>query len=310
MAHEALGRVAVIDIGSNTLLLLVVERRGEELVRLHDECRFGRLGQGLDDSGALSSAAIERSLAILRDYRAEARAHGSAQVAAIGTQALREAENRAEFLEPARAILGVPVEVIGGDREAELAFSAALAASAELARGDVVVADVGGASTEVIAGRDGRVCAHASLPLGCVRHTERHFASDPPSAAQRESLLADVDRVLEGAELGLPRGAPLVGSGGTASTLAAVALGLTEYDPDRVHGTRLATAAVEAELERYLSLTTEQRRSLPGMEPERADVIAAGVAIYVQLLRRLDAPSLVVSDRGVRWGLARELLFA
>lgn len=308
MAGEPVDRVAVIDVGSNTLLMLVAERRAGEIVRIRDECRFGRLGQGLDDSGALSRAAIDRSLSILREYRDAAAGLGASRVAAIGTQALREARNSDAFLLPARQILGTPVEVIGGEREAELAFSAALAASEELSRGDVVVADVGGASTEVIAGHAGRLLDQVSLPLGCVRHTERHLASDPPTNDEMKALIADVDRALGSMPLATPRGASLVGSGGTASTLAAVALGLSEYDPDRVHGTRLSLAAVEAELSRYLSMTTEERRALPGMEPERADVIAAGVTIYTRLIGRLDAPELVISDRGVRWGLALELL--
>lgn len=308
MAGEPAERVAVIDVGSNTLLMLIVERRGEAIVRVRDECRFGRLGQGLDDSGSLSPAAIDRSLAILEEYREEALAEGASRVAAIGTQALREANNSSAFLLPAREILGTAVEVIGGEREAELAFAAAVACSEELARGDVVVADVGGASTEIIAGRAGRLLGEVSLPLGCVRHTERHLASDPPTAEEMAALVADIDSVLSNMPLETPRGASLVASGGTASTLAAVALGLSQYDPDRVHGTRLSVTAVEAELQRYLSLTTAKRRALPGMEPERADVIAAGVTIYTRLLGRLGAPEIVISDRGVRWGLALELL--
>jgi len=300
-------RIAVVDVGSNTILLLIVEQRGDELVRIRDECRFGRLGQGLDRSSVLSGEAIERSLAILREYSAEARELGADRMAAIGTQAVREADNRAAFLEPAQEILGVPVEVISGDREAALAFTAAVGAATELSQGELVVADVGGASTEIIAGRDGRMTDYCSLPLGCVRHTERHHTSDPPTAEQHAALDADVEGVLAGADLALPSGALLVGSGGTASTLAAVVLGLEEYDSDRVHGTRLAPQTVQRELERYLALTTEARRELPGMEPQRADVIAAGVAIYARLLRHLAAPELLISDRGVRWGLAREL---
>ena len=310
MAPQSSNRVAVIDVGSNTLLMLVVERQGGALIRVSDRCRFGRLGQGIDRTGEIDRAALARSLAILRDYRQEARTLGAWRLAAIGTQALREAANREEFLTPAEEILGTPVEVISGEREAELAFVAAVTGAAEPCDdGEVVVADVGGASTEIITGRrNGHMRNHNSLPLGCVRHTERHLPSNPPSHSEVDALIADIDSILSGATRALPRGVPLIASGGTASTMAAVALGLSEYDPDRVHGTRLEPAAVSQQLEDLLSRTTAERRRVPGMEPERADVIAAGVQIYARLLHHLKAPALTISDRGIRWGLARELL--
>ncbi|HTM23490.1 MAG TPA: hypothetical protein VL172_23365, partial [Kofleriaceae bacterium] len=143
-------RLGVIDIGTNTLLLLVVEDHGGQVVRVHDECRFGRLGQGLDASGQLKPEAIERSLAILREYRGDIDRLGVDAVAAVGTQALREASNAAAFRGPAEAILGGPIEVIAGAREAELVARAVAGSFPQLADADHVIADVGGGSTEII----------------------------------------------------------------------------------------------------------------------------------------------------------------
>jgi exopolyphosphatase/guanosine-5'-triphosphate,3'-diphosphate pyrophosphatase len=301
-------RLAAIDIGTNTLLLLVAEL-GEGPVRaLRDEIRFGRLGQGVDGRGRLSVEAIERSLDFLREYRAIVDEAQVAAVAAVGTQALREAANADAFLGPAREILGVPVEVIDGEREAALVYRSVVHAFPGLAAGDLVVADVGGGSTEVIAGRGGAVRSLVSLPIGSVRLTERHLHGDPPTPDQTRALLAAIDGHLARLDPALAGSAPaLVGTAGTATTLAAVEQKLRAYDADRVQGFRLTRAAVERQLARYLELTVAEKRRLPGLEPQRADVITAGAAIYARLAVHLDAPTLVTSDRGVRWGALLEL---
>ena len=299
-------RLASVDIGSTTLLLLVVERGPDgRLVAVRDECRFGRLGQGLDRTGRLADEAIERSLAIAREYRAALDAAGAERVAAVGTQALREAANAAAFVGPAEEILGVPIEIIAGEREAELVFGSVAAAFPELARGDLVVCDVGGASTEIIVGRGGQIASLVSVPIGAVRMSERHLASDPPTAEQARALVADIDAQLAAVEL--PRGAALVGTAGTATTLASVEQKLRVYAADRVQGYRIERGEVERQLARFLELTVAEKRYLPGLEPQRADVIAGGVAIYARLLHRLDADAIITSDRGVRWGLAEEM---
>lgn len=302
-------RVAAFDIGSNTLLLLVAETgAGGALVPLIDLCRFGRLSQGLDASGRLEPAAIERSLAVLREYREHLDELAPDRIGAVGTQALREAENAAEFLEPAAELIGAPVEVIAGEREAELVYRASAESFPELAAEALVIADVGGGSTEIIVGRGGELERATSVPIGAVRLTERHLASDPPSPEETKALIADIDGAI--AELDLPAGAPLVGTAGTATSFASVELRLTDYDGARVQGVRLSPAQVDRHLARFLELTVAEKRQLAGLEPERADVIAAGAAIYARLLARIGAPEFVISDRGVRWGLASELASA
>lgn len=303
-------RLAAVDIGSNTLLLLIAEAGPDGSLRaLRDECRFGRLGQGLDKSGRLAEEAIERSLAIAREYRRILDEAGVDEVAAVGTQALREAENASDFLVPAREILGTRVEVIRGEREAELVYRSVVAAFPDLVAGELVVADVGGASTEIIAGRAGAVRSLVSLPIGAVRLSERHLRTDPASAEETRALMADIDAHLTrlAPDLAGSRAA-LVGTAGTATTLASVEQKLRAYDAERVQGFRIGRGAIERQVARYLELTVAEKRRLPGLEPQRADVIAGGAAIYARLAVHLDAEEMVTSDRGVRWGVLLELI--
>lgn len=294
-------RRAVIDIGTNTLLLLIVD---DQLRRVVDLCRFGRLGKGLDASGRLSAESIRISLDICAEYRALMDRHGVGALTVVGTQALREAVNAGEFVEPAQRILGAPLEVIGGEREAALAFLSVTRTFPELASSPLLVVDVGGGSTELIASDGAAVVSAVSVPIGAVRLTERHLRSDPPTAAELAQLDADIDARLSALEL--PRGVIVVGTAGTATTLAAVALGLATYDPDRVTGYRITPDELSALRGRISGATVAARRAMAGMERDRADVIAGGIAIYDRVVRRVAAPALVTCDRGIRWGVVFE----
>lgn len=292
---------AVIDIGTNTLLLLVVDDQGRPLV---DLCRFGRLGKGLDASGRLAPEMIANSLAICREYRAVMDEHGVAMPTIVGTQALREAANAADFIGPAEQLLGARIEVISGTREAELAFLSVARTFRELAGTPYLVVDVGGGSTEIITTDGSRIVSAVSVPIGAVRLSERFLATDPPTRAELAALEAEI--VARLAPLGLPQGIPVVGTAGTATTLAAVALELADYDGEAVTGVRLTPDEVDTLYRRFARATVAQRTTMIGMEPGRADVIVGGVAIYAHLLLLLEAPVLVTCDRGVRWGLAFE----
>ena len=296
-------KTAVIDIGSNTLLLLIVD---EQRTRVVDLCRFGRLGKGLDGTGRLDADAIAKSLEICREYRAVMNEHGVTTPHVIATQALREAKNAAEFVEPAQQILGAQIEIIDGPREAQLAYLSVARTFPELEGTRYVVVDVGGGSTELItAGKTGVVSA-VSIPIGAVRLTERHLKTDPPAIGEVLGLDDDIDGQL--AKLDLPANVPIIGTAGTATTMAAIVLELETYDPDVVTGIRLAPEKVDQLRQRLMKATTEQRRAIPGIEPERADVIAAGVAIYHRVMHRIGAPVLITCDRGIRWGLIYELV--
>lgn len=306
MSARAGDRVAAIDIGSNTLLLLVAEVGADGTLRpVVDECRFGRLGQGLARGRRLAPESVARSLEVLRDYRRLLDEAGARRIGVVGTQALREAEDAGDFTGEAEAILGAPVEIIAGEREAALVAAATTASFPELCAGEVVVADVGGASTEILVVAGGAVRSLVSVPIGAVKLSEQHLASDPATADEARALLAAVDEAL--AELALPEVAVVIGTAGTATSLATIEQKLLDYDPARVQGFRLDSASVDRLLARLLELTIAEKRRLRGLEPQRADVIAGGVAVYARLLRRIGAREIVVSDRGVRWGLAAEL---
>jgi exopolyphosphatase / guanosine-5'-triphosphate,3'-diphosphate pyrophosphatase len=291
----------VIDIGTNTLLLLIVDASLRPLV---DLCRFGRLGAGLDASKRLAPVSIAKSLEICLEYRAVLDNHGVELLTIVGTQALREATNAADFVEPAENILRGHIDVISGTREAELAFLSVAHTFPELAKSSFLVVDVGGGSTEVIKSDGTRVVSAVSLPIGAVRLSERHLKTDPPQRGELQALEADIDSQI--ARLDIQPGLPIVATAGTATTLAAVVRELADYDSDAVTGVRFDADEVGSLYRRFARQTIAQRKAILGMEPERADVIVGGVAILARLAERLEAPVLITADRGVRWGLAFE----
>ncbi len=297
-------RTAVIDIGSNTLLLLVVEPTVDGLHPVVDLCRFGRLGKGLDASGVLSAESIAASLEICREYRRVMTELGVAQIAIVGTAACREAKNSADFVTAAEAILGAPIEIIAGKREADLAFNAVRNTFPDLAGQSYVVVDVGGGSTEFVITDGTQVTNAISIPIGAVKLTERHLKSDPPTRDEIAALEADIDRAIEPVDL--PRAITVIGTAGTATTMAATKLGLVQYDPDAVTGLRLSPEVIEAQLATLYAATVAHRKEMPGIPAQRADVIAAGVAIYARVVRSIGAPAMITCDRGIRWGVAYE----
>jgi len=300
-------RIGVIDIGTNTLLLLIAERNAAgAIVPVVDECRFGRLGKGLDASGELALSSMADSLAICHEYRALLDQHDIAAPTVIATQAMREARNAAAFVEPAEAILRAPLQVIAGDREAALAAASVRGALPQLHGQRYIVVDVGGGSTEFIVTDGTRIETAVSVPVGAVRMTERFLLGDPPTTAQRTALADFLASTL--AALQLPVGLTMVGTAGTATTLAAVQLQLNIYSADKVTGLTLAPSQLQALCERIATATVSERKTWPGMVAQRADVIAGGTAILHAAVKAAQAANFVVCDRGIRWGMATELL--
>lgn len=295
--------VATFDIGTNSVLCLVAEDRDGEVVALEDRCTITRLGEGVDATRTLAPSAVERTLRALQDHVAAAARHGAARRAAVGTSALRDARDAGAFLERAGTILGCPVEVISGDREALLTFRGATL-GLELP-GPWCVLDVGGGSTELVEG-DAAPRGSVSLNVGSVRMSERFLHTDPPAPSELAALRAHLAEALGPAR---PLLRPtLVGVAGTVTTLAAVHDGLTTYSRDRIHGRRLSVEELRALVRRLASMSIEARAALPGMPPGRAYPIVAGSLIVEAILAAADAPALIVSDGGVRFGLAAELL--
>ena len=295
-------RFASIDIGTNSVLLLVAERGPDgRFAAMLERAEITRLGRGVDKSRTLAPEAIEDTLKVLESYTAEARALGARAIAATATSAARDASNGSEFLRAVAERTGVKVEIIAGEEEARLAFASAWADFG--GEGPLVVLDIGGGSTEFIYGDSaGAVTFRRSFDVGSVRLTERWIASDPPSAEERAKITAHLDETF----LQLPAppvGAHLVGVAGTVTTICAVARAIDPYDAARVHGARLTAIEVSSTLDRLCALPLADRRALPGLQPKRADVIPAGALILEAAARRLGANEVRVSDRGLRWGL-------
>jgi exopolyphosphatase / guanosine-5'-triphosphate,3'-diphosphate pyrophosphatase len=229
----------------------------------------------------------------------------------VGTSAMRDARGGPEFARRAGSILGGVPRIVSGEEEARLTFAGALSGTS--VRGDVAVVDVGGGSTEIVRGTwDGAVASIAdarSLDVGSVRLTERHVASDPPSPDELARVSADVDAALASVPA-LPPGVTLVGVAGTVTTVAAVAHDVAPYDGARVHGSTLTLAELVAVRERLSSVSAAERRRIPALDPKRADVIVAGALVVEQVARWAGATSMIVSDRGVRWGVLLDALNA
>jgi len=306
--HGSAPLVGAIDIGTNSVLLLIASSDGETLVPVVERATITRLGEGVDRTRRLDPAAVERTLQCLSKYADELRAHGVARVDVVGTSAMRDAEGGSAFVDAAERLLQVRPRTIAGLEEAALTFAGSLSGLA--LRGPVSVFDVGGGSTEIIHGdaRTPAPGAAVSLDVGSVRLFERHVRSDPATGSELAQVVTDITRALESAPRAPAPNAPLVGVAGTVTTLAAIELGLTDYDPKRVHGHTQSLATVCEIADRLASMNLAQRRALTGLEPKRADVIVVGAEIVRQVMLWAGASELRVSDRGVRWGLAERLI--
>ncbi len=304
-------RVAAIDIGTNTTLLLVAEKGdGGALFAVREEATITRLGEGVDVSRKLAPAAIARTNACLARYAAIVSELEVERVAVVGTSAMRDAGGGDEVRLRVKELFGVEARTISGDEEARLTFGGAL--SGLETPGDVTVFDIGGGSTEIVVGSPpARIQASHSFDVGSVRLTERHIKSDPPTRAEMDMVTRTVHeafatepRVWEVARQ--VRSSP-VGIAGTVTTLAAVSLGLAPYDGTRVHGHTMTLDEVGTVVSKLAALPLSERKTVSGLEPQRADVIVAGGLLVMATLEALGAKALRVSDRGVRWGLAEEL---
>lgn len=292
-------RLAAIDVGSNTILLTVAEYDAESGLRVIDEGEDQpRLATGLATSGRLSEDAMKRALLALTRMRDTCRKLGVQRLAAVATAAVREAENGSEFVERVRD-LDIPLQVISPQTEAALSYRSA---AYHFPGGErTIVADIGGGSLELIGALAGRVKLLSSVPLGAVRLTELRTSI--------EKLREHIRRVLVGAIQKTEwAGSRIIGSGGTFATLASIALAQRGASQPHVHGTIVKASEVEQLLDRLASLTPEQRRETPGLNPKRADIIAAGLAVVAELLDTVGVSEVTVSGFGIRDGLLLEMV--
>ena len=285
-------RVGVVDLGTNSTRLLVADVDGGRVREVARRTAITRLGEGVDERRRLLPVPIARVRNVLSDYRRELEQLGAERVLAVGTSAVRDAENGEAFLGEVEWSYGFTTRLLSGEEEAELTRRGF--ANGRGVENGTLVLDVGGGSTELITAAD-----RVSVDVGSVRLTERHLRSDPPGADELAAAAHDVRASLPELQAG-----DAIGVGGTITTLAALELG--GYDREQVHGHRLSRESVERQLERLASLPLAERRELPGLEPERAPVIVGGAIVVREVIDRYGLDALEASERDLLHGAALE----
>ncbi|HEY0217813.1 MAG TPA: Ppx/GppA phosphatase family protein [Cellulomonas sp.] len=285
-------RVAAIDCGTNSIRLLVADAdlSAGTLRDLDRRMEVVRLGQGVDRTGRIAPEAMIRTLDAARRYAAVCEDLGVEEVRFVATSASRDAENRDEFVTGVGDALGVEPEVIGGVEEAALSFRGATGVLGTRHPGPYLVVDLGGGSTEVVLGSTTPEAAY-SMDVGCVRITERHLRTDPPTAEEIAAAEADVHAALDVAAADVPLGrtGTLVGLAGSVTTVTAHALALPAYDPTRIDGAVLPVETVVAACDDLLVRDRDSRAALGFMHPGRVDVIGAGALVWRAVVRRVQA---------------------
>jgi exopolyphosphatase/guanosine-5'-triphosphate,3'-diphosphate pyrophosphatase len=297
-------RIAVIDIGTNTIQYLLVEEMDDGRI----ECVFQRsesvrLGERIDETGRIADAPLDKAVAVLEKYRSMAESHQAGIIIVVGTHVFRKAANRDEVLQVLLKKTGIKVFVLSENEEAEWSHRGAV--SGRSFSDPVVSADIGGGSTEIVLGFDGRIMESASAAIGAVSLTEHFLTIDPPDAAEMAALNAFVAPAVE-KQFGsmLRKAKQLIAVGGTATTLAALDLGLSVYDPKQVDGHRLTKAAVDRLLSELAGMDLIERKKRLAQDPKRADIIVAGTIILKTIMECGSSGVSFISDRGLRFGLA------
>ena len=298
--------VAAIDCGTNSVRLLITSDGRTQIERL---MRITRLGQGVDATGRLNEAAIERTLDVLREYREVIDQHGVTKIRMAATSASRDASTRDEFFQAAQEILGVMPEVISGEEEGRLSFQGATA-DLDPELGPFLVCDIGGGSTEFVFGTT-EAESTISVDMGCVRITETWFHHDPPTAEELSQAISVIEIYLDDVLRAIPNlgeARTFVGLAGTVSNTASVELGLAEYDREQIHHFVLTKPAVEDVFRTLATESIAERKENPGLEEQRADVIVGGLCVLVATMRRLGLSNCLVSESDILDGLAMSLL--
>jgi len=299
---EGSKRVAVVDVGTNSARLLVADVAGQRVSPVLRRSTVTRLGRGVDLSGRLSAEAIEDACAAIGEYVEALWELGSGTVAVIATSAVRDAANGDAFVAELRERFALSPRVLDGGEEAQLSY---LGATAEQRpEQPTLVVDIGGGSTELIVGTGEEVAFHASLQAGVVRHTERHIASDPPTAVELESLAADVRGAIEAVLEEAPPAERGIAVAGTPTSLAAIEMALDPYDPERVHGHVLTLPSIQRMLSQLASAPLAERVTITGLHKDRAPTIVAGVVILIEAMRAFELDHISVSEHDILYGTA------
>jgi exopolyphosphatase/guanosine-5'-triphosphate,3'-diphosphate pyrophosphatase len=295
-------RVAVIDIGSNSTRLLVADVEDGRVTPIERRSTVTRLGRGVDLSGRLAAEAIEAACAAIGPYVATLQELGAERIDAIATSAVRDAANGSAFVAELRERFALSARVLDGTEEARLTYLGAT--SEHFPDEPTLVIDIGGGSTELVVGEGRTIDWHTSLQAGVVRHTERHLVSDPPTPVELEALADDLRGLIEKATVGAPRATAGIAVAGTPTSLTAIELELDPYDPKRVHGHTLELPSIQRMLSRLASVPLAQRTEIPGLHPDRAPTIVAGVVTLIEVMRAFDLDRISVSEHDILYGAA------
>jgi exopolyphosphatase/guanosine-5'-triphosphate,3'-diphosphate pyrophosphatase len=307
MVEEQPMRVAAIDCGTNSIRLLIADIDGNNFREVTRDMEIVRLGQGVDETGQFHPDAIARTLAAVDKFAAEIAKRGVEKIRFCATSATRDATNRHSFVDGVRDRLGIELEVISGDEEAALSFAGAIK-DLDPSNGPFLVVDIGGGSTEFVFGTS-TVEAARSVNIGCVRMTERHFASDPATTEQIELARTDIQVAISqaAAVVSITKAKTLVAVAGTATTVAAAALELPEYDRYAIHLSRISAQQTHDAASMFATSTREQRLFLGYMHPGRVDVIAAGSLVLSEIMKATGASEFVASESDILDGMAFSL---
>ncbi len=302
-------RVASIDCGTNSIRLLIADVSGDNFREVARDMEIVRLGQGVDKTGAFDPEAVARTLKATRKYAEAIASKGVEKVRFCATSATRDASNRQIFIDGVREILGIEPEVIPGTEEAALSF---MGATKELSKHDApfLVVDIGGGSTEFVLGRN-EVEQAISVNIGCVRMSERHLNTQPPSQDQIQAAIKDIDDAIQtaGKTVQFDNAQTLIAVAGTATTVAAAALDLPEYDRYSIHLSRISAQKVHDVAAMFSLMTREEIAALPYMHPGRVDVITSGSLVLSRVMHWTGASEFVASESdildGMAWSLAK-----
>jgi exopolyphosphatase/guanosine-5'-triphosphate,3'-diphosphate pyrophosphatase len=300
---ELVPTFAAIDCGTNAIRLLIAAVDSNKVSDRLREMRTVRLGEGVDATGEFSNMALERTFAACREYAELLMQYEIKELRFVATSASRDVSNRDVFITGVKEILGVEPEVISGDQEAELSYRGAL--SGLDVKGSVLVADIGGGSTEFVTTLADRSLVSESVNIGCVRMTERYLQSDPPTQQEVEAATRDIRNQIELIARTVPirTETTFIGLAGSVTTVAAMALGLHEYDADLIHGSALSLEEVDAVTNELLHMTRAQRAELGFMHPGRVDVIGGGALVLRESMRLLGFTQVVVSEKDLLDGV-------
>lgn len=306
-------KIAIIDLGTNSLKFYAIEVYEDGKYKtLYDTYRVTRLGQGIKKTGRISSEAIFRTIEAISIFVSFLKKNQFVNIYAIGTMALRNAKNANDFIRKVYNLFGIKIIIISGDDEARLSYIAAtynLANSNEnIFEDNIIVFDSGGGSTEIIYGKGSEYSKSISLNLGAVHLTEHFYKSDPVTDEEFDNSMRHISLCLQSIDIN-KKIEKVIGQGGAATTVAAVKAGTDSYNPELIRGTKIGHDEILRQVRLYKSKTFEKRKKIPGLEPDRADIILAGAAILYNILKKMDLKKIIISDYGIRHGFIIEKFF-